>query len=79
MGFGTELLFVVLLGFVVLGPKRLHTVLEHVARAKAEFVKASRDFRSQLAPQLEGAVDDKSDGAAVHLETEDETEPKQSN
>jgi Sec-independent protein translocase protein TatA len=73
MGFGTELLFVVLLGFVVLGPKRLHTVLEHVARAKAEFVKASRDFRSQLAPALEVASGHETDGAAVHIETEDET------
>jgi Sec-independent protein translocase protein TatA len=79
VGFGTELLFIIMLGFVVLGPKRLHMVLEHVARAKAEFAKASRDFRSQLAPQLEGATDHKNDDAVVHLQAEDETEPKQPN
>ena len=36
MGFGTEILFMLLLGLLVLGPKRLHTMLGHVARAKAE-------------------------------------------
>ena len=51
MGFGTELLFIVALGLVVLGPKRLHIVLAHVARAKAE-------FKFQLAAQLEGAPQD---------------------
>jgi len=35
VGFGTELLFIVALGLVVLGPKRLHIVLGHVARVKA--------------------------------------------
>jgi Sec-independent protein translocase protein TatA len=79
VGFGTELLFIVMLGFVVLGPKRLQTVLEQVARAKAEFVKASRDFRSQIAPQLEGSTDLENDGAAVRLQAEGETEPEQSN
>jgi len=34
--------FIVALGLVVLGPKRLHILLAHVARAKAEFDKASR-------------------------------------
>lgn len=37
MGFGVELLFMLMLALVVLGPKRLHTMLGHVARAKAEF------------------------------------------
>ena len=55
MGFGTELLFIVALGLVVLGPKRLHTVLAHVARAKAEFDKTSRGIKLELAAQLEGA------------------------
>ena len=57
MGFGTELLFIVALGLVVLGPKRLHIVLAHVARAKAEFDKASRGVKFQLA-QHEGAPQD---------------------
>ena len=58
MGFGTELLFIVALGIVVLGPKRLHIVLAHVVRAKAEFDKASRGVKFQLAAQLEGAPQD---------------------
>ena len=55
MGFGTELLFLVTLGLVVLGPKRVHAVLGHVARAKAEFEEASRGFKSQLGAELDAA------------------------
>ncbi len=33
MGFGTKILFMLMLGILVLGPKRLHTMLGHVARA----------------------------------------------
>ena len=58
MGFGTELLFIVALGLVVLGPKRVRIVLAHVARVKAEFDKASRGIKFQLAAQLEGAPQD---------------------
>ena len=57
-GFGTEVLFIVALGLVVLGSKRLHILLAHVARAKAEFDKASRGIKFQLAAQLEGAPQD---------------------
>ena len=35
MGFGTEILFMLLFGLLVLGPKRLHAMLGHVARAKS--------------------------------------------
>ena len=35
MGFGTEILFVLMLGLLILGPKRLHAMLGHVARAKS--------------------------------------------
>ena len=49
MGFGTEILFMLLLGLLVLGPKQLHTLLGHVARAKAKFEEASRGLKSQLA------------------------------
>lgn len=48
MGFGTEILFVLVLGLVLLGPKRLHTMLGHVARVKAQFAEASHGFKSQL-------------------------------
>ncbi len=53
MGFGTEILFLLMLGLLVLGPKRLHTMLGHIARAKARFEDASRGFKSQLAAELD--------------------------
>src|SRR5713226_10617791 len=53
MGLGTEILFILMLGLLVLGPKQLHTLLGHVARAKAQFEEASRGFRSQLAAELD--------------------------
>ena len=62
MGFGVELLFMLMLGLVVLGPKRLHSMLGHVARAKAEFDRASRGIKSQLTAELEPADGDSEDG-----------------
>jgi Sec-independent protein translocase protein TatA len=53
MGFGTEILFILVLGFLLLGPKRLPTILGHLARAKDQFEKASRGLRSQLEAELE--------------------------
>ena len=53
MSLGTEILFILLLGLLVLGPRRLHTLLGHVARAKAQFEEASRGFKSQLAADLD--------------------------
>jgi Sec-independent protein translocase protein TatA len=55
VGFGTEILFVLMLALLVLGPKQLHTMLAHVARAKAQFEDASRGFKSQLAAELDAA------------------------
>jgi Sec-independent protein translocase protein TatA len=55
VGFGTEILFMLLLGLVVLGPKRLHAMLEHVTRAKAEFENATRGIKSQLGAELDAA------------------------
>ena len=55
MGFGTEILFILMLGLLVLGPKQLHILLRHVARAKAQFEEASRGFKSQLAAELDAA------------------------
>ncbi len=62
MGFGAEILFILMLGLLVLGPKQLHTFLGRVARFKAQFEQASRGFKSQLAAELdarhqEGATD----------------------
>jgi Sec-independent protein translocase protein TatA len=55
VGLGTEILFVLMLGLLVLGPKQLYTMLGHVARAKAQFEQASRGFKSQLAAELDAA------------------------
>ncbi len=55
MGFGTEILFILMLGVLVLGPKQLHTLLGHVPRAKAQLDEASRGFKSQLAAELDAA------------------------
>jgi len=52
VGFGTEILFMLVLGLLLLGPKRLPTILGHVARAKAQFEKASRSLKSQLEAEL---------------------------
>ncbi len=53
MGLGTEMLFMLVLGLLLLGPKRLPAILAHLARAKARFENATRSFKSQLAAELE--------------------------
>ena len=55
MGLGTEILFILMLGLLVLGPKHLHALLGHVARAKAQLEEASRGFKSQIAAELDAA------------------------
>ncbi|HWS95924.1 MAG TPA: twin-arginine translocase TatA/TatE family subunit [Candidatus Methylomirabilis sp.] len=47
-GFGGELIFFVALGYVVLGPQRMHAILQKMARAKREFDKVRGEFDSQL-------------------------------
>ena len=64
MGFGSEILFVMLLGLVLLGPKRMHAMLGQVARAKAQFEKATLGLRSQIASEIEVApANSKFDGS----------------
>jgi len=53
VGFGTEILFMIVLGVLLLGPKRLPAILGYVARAKAQFEKATHSFKSQLEAELE--------------------------
>jgi len=55
LGLGTEILFVLMLGLLVVGPKQMHALLKHVARAKAQFEKASDGFKSQLAAEFDAA------------------------
>jgi Sec-independent protein translocase protein TatA len=50
---GTELLIGLVLAFIVLGPERMHSMLGHVGRAKAQFDKASQQVKDQLAGHLE--------------------------
>ena len=52
MGFGTEILFILVLGLLVLGPKRLHTLMAQVARTKRQLEEAVHGFKSQLAAEL---------------------------
>lgn len=53
MGFGSEILFILMLGLLILGPKQLHTMLAHVVRVKAKLEDASRGFKSQLAAEVD--------------------------
>jgi Sec-independent protein translocase protein TatA len=53
VGLGTEILFILMLGLLVLGPKQLHTLLGHMARAKAQFEEARRGFKSQFVAELD--------------------------
>ena len=64
MRFGTQILFMLVLGTLLLGPKRSRTMLGHVARAKAQLQTASRSFKSQLEVELDPARSDrKTDGS----------------
>ncbi|MFI5110188.1 MAG: twin-arginine translocase TatA/TatE family subunit [Terriglobales bacterium] len=54
MGLGSGLPLFVVIGFLVLGPKRMQAMLGQLARAKAEFDKASRGIKSQLTAELAG-------------------------
>ena len=54
-GFGTELLLFCGLGYVVLGPKRMHIIVQHIARAKAEFEKTQRTLSAELTTHLDAA------------------------
>jgi Sec-independent protein translocase protein TatA len=48
---GTELLFAILVGFLVVGPRQMNAMLGHVARARAEFERATHSFKFQLAAE----------------------------
>jgi Sec-independent protein translocase protein TatA len=67
VGLGTEILFILMLGLLVLGPKHLHALLGHLARAKAQFEEASRGFKSQLAAELDAVHQDRETKASHEL------------
>jgi Sec-independent protein translocase protein TatA len=52
---GAELLIGVVLGFVILGPRRMHGMLGTLGRAKAQFDKVSRELKSQFNAEFEGS------------------------
>ncbi len=56
MELGSEIVFLLVLGLLVLGPKWLPTILGHVARTKAQFEGATRSFKSQLQAELQGQL-----------------------
>jgi Sec-independent protein translocase protein TatA len=62
VGLGSEILLLGGLAALVLGPKQLHALLGHVARAKAQFDQASRAFKSQLDSELEAAQQESKPG-----------------
>jgi Sec-independent protein translocase protein TatA len=51
MGFGMEMIFLLILGFLVLGPKQLRTLLGHVSRVRAQVEEMTRGLKSQLASE----------------------------
>jgi Sec-independent protein translocase protein TatA len=55
VGLGTEILFILMLGLLVLGPKQLPTLLGHLAWAKARLEEAGPGLRSQLAAEHDAA------------------------
>jgi Sec-independent protein translocase protein TatA len=61
LGFGTEIFFFVALGIIVLGPKRLHTMIGHVARAKARFEETTEAANPNLAKNLTTSIQGKRD------------------
>ena len=68
MGFGTEILFMIALGGLLLGPKRLHAVLGNVARAKSQFEEASSNLKSQLKAELEAPHGDNKTDSSQELD-----------
>jgi Sec-independent protein translocase protein TatA len=67
VGLSSEILFILMLGLLVLGPKQMHTLLGHVARAKVQFEEASRGFKSQFAAELDGRHQDGETDASHEL------------
>ncbi len=49
---GIELLLGLGLGFLILGPKRMHEMAGYLRRSKAQLAKAGRGLPSELAAEL---------------------------
>ena len=57
MGFGTEVLFICILGVLLLGPKKMTAILGYIVRAKAQLEQTTRNFKAQLDAELEPTFD----------------------
>jgi len=57
-GCGGDLILLCGLGYVLLGPKRMHAILQDIARAKREFDKTRQAVRAQLSAIPEARSDD---------------------
>jgi Sec-independent protein translocase protein TatA len=53
MGFGTEVLLLVVIGFLVLGPKRMQEVVRMVVSVKTKLEQTTREIKSQLAAEID--------------------------
>jgi Sec-independent protein translocase protein TatA len=62
MAFGSEVLLLLGGGFVVLGPKRMQSMIGQIGRAKAQFAKASRSFMSEVESGLDEQPETPGDG-----------------
>jgi Sec-independent protein translocase protein TatA len=71
MAFGSEVILLLGAGFVVLGPKRMQTMLGQIGRAKAQFDKASRSFISDVTRGLDEKPE--SDAGAAENERDHDT------
>jgi Sec-independent protein translocase protein TatA len=71
MAFGSELVLFLGAGFVVLGPKRMQTMLGQLGRAKAKFREASRSLMSEVTGGL-----DEGHRAATSSEDDDRDDTK---
>jgi Sec-independent protein translocase protein TatA len=70
VGFGTEILFILLLGLLVYGPKQLLTLLNRVARARSQFENATCGFQSLLSAEFDaGSRESKTDHLQNQLDT----------
>ena len=54
----SELVLFCGLGYVVLGPKRMHAIVQHIARAKVQFEKTRQEITSQLSTELDAKPKD---------------------
>jgi Sec-independent protein translocase protein TatA len=68
VGLGIDIVFMLMLGLLVLGPKQMHTLLGHVARAKAQFEEVTHGFKSHLTAELDAVQQDEETGPSASRE-----------